>query len=533
MSKRHGKIDENGKRMRRGNNSGSLFRKPGGNVWYMRFTERDKATGKVRRIAKSTGTDDLDEARKKLTEEAIRLGYGANVSQEEHIAKLQKAAGDIKAKIEHDKAKLEHEAEERRKIERKAAEDAAAAERDRNAVTFSEAWCLYADSKKRPDSGARTLAGYESQYQTFTSWLKTKYPTVTKMRDFTPTMAEAFIDHLDNTRSRSTRNKFLIFLRTFWRVLRWNPDAQLATDPWEGIRTVAASVDQVKHRDLSLDQIAAVAAVLNSTEPVPGYKIKDVFKFNDADIRDELRALFATGLFTGARLGDCATIKWSDIDTKARTWGYEPRKTSRKYHRRVTCYIHPTLEKVLAALPTFKSHRGYALPTIADIYLDKEPSMLTNRVQAIFRAAGIETTTEGENGTKSRTLIGFHSTRHFFNSWLNNHGVNTEVTNYLTCHDQGRVTATYYHQNREAIRAAVLTLPTIPTFAGDAESSVDAPQAVTKINATASPREPSDAPCTILDTLRTALATMSDSDLAAALDMVKAEAVHRQEHKTA
>lgn len=41
------------------------------------------------------------------------------------------------------------------------------------------------------------------------------------------------------------------------------------------------------------------------------------------------------------------------------------------------------------------------------------------------------------------------------------------MVNYLTCHDQGKVTANYYHANREAIRAAVLTLPTIPTFTGD------------------------------------------------------------------
>ena len=528
MSKRHGKIDKSGKRMRRGNNSGSLFRKPGGNVWYMRFSERDEATGKTKRVAISTGTADLDEARAKLAETAKRLGYGSDISHEAHIAKLQDAAGDIKAKIERDRAQLEREAEERREAERKAAEDAAAAERDRNAVKFSEAWVLYEDSKKRPDSGKRTLAGYESQYQTFTSWLTAKHPKVTRMRDFTPSMAEEFIDHLDNTRSRSTRNKFLIFLRTFWRVLRWNPDAQLATDPWEGIRTRAASVDQVQHKDLTLDQIAAVAAVLNSTEPVPGYKIKDVFKFNDADIRDELRALFAIGLFTGARLGDCATIKWGDIDTAARTWTYEPRKTSRKYHRRVTCAVHPTLEKVLAALPTFKSRRGYALPALADIYLDKEPSMLTNRVQAVFRAAGIETTAEGENGTKSRTLVGFHSTRHFFNSWLTNSGVNAEVVNYLTCHDQGKVTANYYHANREAIRAAVLTLPTIPTFTGDAQAAVDAPQAVAEIAVATSPSETADAPCAVLDALRTALATMSDNDLAATLDMVKAEADRRR-----
>ena len=521
MSKTHGKIDKSGKRLRRGNNSGSLYRKPGGNTWYMRFTERDPASGKSKRVSFSTGTADLDEARKTLADRAAKLGYSPNTTHEEHVAKLREAAGDIQARIDRDRAQLEREAEARRDAERKAAEKAAAAERDRNAVTFAEAWVLYASSKKRPDSGDRTLAGYEAQYSTFVSWLKAKHPRVTKMRDFTPTMAEEFIDHLDSTRSRATRNKYLVFLRTFWRVLRWNPDAQLAVDPWDGIRTVAATADQVSHKDLTLDQIAAVAAVLNSTEPVAGYRIKDVFRFGDADIRDELRALFAIGLFTGARLGDCATISWADIDTAAKTWNYEPRKTARKYHRRVTCYLHPTLQAVLAALPTYGTRRGYALPTLADIYLNREPSMVTNRLQAIFRAAGIDTTSESE--TKSRTLVGFHSCRHFFNSWLNNHGVNHAVADYLTCHDQGKVTATYYHENRAAIRDAVLTLPAIPSLTGDAQAIEDAPQAAAAIEATTAPSGAVDAPRGNLEALRDLLADMSDGELREAADMIQAE----------
>ncbi len=512
----------NGRTLRRGNGTGSLWRKPGGNVWYMLFAERDPATGKAKRVYKSTGTADRAEAQRILDETATKYGYGANYSHAEHLAKLREAAGDVEARIEQQRAALQREAEERAAAERKAAEERAAQERDRNALTFAEAWIIYADSKKRPDSGDRTLAGYEQQYNTFAAWVKARYPKVTRLRDFSPDMAEAFIDHLDSTRSRSTRNKYLVFLRTFWRVLRWHPDAQLAVDPWEGIRTVAATVDQVNHKDLTLDQLAAVAAVLNSTAPVPGYKIVNVFRYGDTDIRDELRALFAVGIFTGARLGDCATMKWADIDAVARTWNYEPRKTSRKYHRRVTCAIHPTLEAVLAALPTFTSRKGYALPTLAEIYLNREPSMVTQRVQAIFRAAGIDTTAPGENGTRTRIIVGFHSLRHFFNAWLNNHGVNHAVADYLTCHEQGKVSATYYHENRDAIRRAILALPTLPMLTG-AQAAVDAPQAAAELAATTYQAEATDAPRGNLEALRNLLAKMSDTELREAADMIQAE----------
>jgi len=515
----------NGRTLRRGNGTGNLYRKPGGNVWYMRFQERDAATGKVKRIAKSTGTADRDEAKRIIEEHAKKYGHGTEYTEAEHAAKVLDVLQGERARIEQHQAELKREKEEREAAEREAAERKAAEERDRNAVTFAEAWIIYEGSKKRPDSGDRTLAGYEQQYNAFAAWVKAKHPNVARLRDFTPEMAEQFIDHLDNTMSRRTRNGYLVFLRTFWRVLRWHPDAQLAIDPWDGIRTVTATVGQVNHSDLTLDQLAAVAAVFNSTEPVPGYKIKDVFRFGDTEIRDELRALFAVGLFTGARLGDCATIKWDGIDTAARTWTYEPRKTSRKYHRRVTCAIHPTLERILAALPTFTNRRGYCLPTLADVY-NRESSMLTNRVQAIFRAAGIETTAEGENGTRTRTLVGFHSCRHFFNSWLNNHGVNHAVADYLTCHEQGKVTATYYHENREAIRDAILTLPCLPSFV-DPQAAVDAPQADAQLAATTCQAEPTDAPQGVLEALRDLLAKMSDSDLKAAAEIVRDEATRR------
>lgn len=521
-----------GRTLRRGNGTGTLYRKPGGNVWYMRFPERNPDTGKIKHVAKSTGTADRDEAKRILDERVTRYGYGTQYTEAEHAAKVYSVLQGERAKIEQHEAELQREAEERAKAEREAAERAAAEERDRNAATFAEAFCLFRDSTDRDQNiSDRALDEYEAQYNLFAKWVKEydwgkhKLPAVTKLRDFSRKHADRFIKDFLAGKSGSTQKKYLTLLKNIWGVLRCEEENQVR-DPWYHKKVLSPEIGQVTHRDLTLDQLAAVAAVFNSTEPVPGYKIKDVFRFGDTDIRDELRALFAVGLFTGARLGDATTIKWDSIDTAARTWTYEPRKTSRKYHRRVTCAIHPTLEKILAALPTFTSRSDYCLPTLADLYLNKEPSMLTNRVQAIFRAAGIETTAEGENGTRTRTLIGFHSCRHFFNSWLNNHGVNHAVTDYLVCHEQGKVTATYYHENRAAIRAAILTLPPLPSFTGD-PAAIDAPQADAQLDATTCQAEATDAPQGVLEALRDLLAKMSDSDLKAAAKIIRTEAKNR------
>ena len=347
-----------------------------------------------------------------------------------------------------------------------------AAERDRRAILIAGAFPIYEESKRRPDSGARTLAGYEAQYTIFEKWCAEHYPDKPRLCDFTPDMAEAFIRHIEKTRSRNTRNKYLIFLRTFWRVMRWNADALLTIDPWDGIRTLTAAPDTVERRDLTVEELGRIAAYLrtNAASPVVGYlKQQEDGAKVFWDLRGEMLSLVALGVYLGARLGDCVTLEWGAVDLALGTVTYKPRKTARKYKREVTAPLHPALAHILAAVPVAR-RVGYLLPMLAYIY-GREPSMLTNRFQAVLREVGIETkkdAPDGEGGgTRARVAVGFHSLRHFFAAWLDNHGVNHSLTNYLTCHEQGKVEAGYYHGNREALAAAVSTLPVIPMLADD------------------------------------------------------------------
>jgi len=425
--------------------------------------------GQQVRKSKTLAATTLEEAR---TELAQLLGNADIFAQERELEKtqlkLQGVREGVKKAVE---AQAKKDAEER------------AAEADRRAIKIADGWPFYVASKKRPDSGQRTLAGYEAQYKVFAEWMKTNHPDQPKLRDVTPETAESFIDHIEKTRSRNTRNKYLVFMRTFWRVLRWNADAQLTIDPWDGIKNLILNPDTQHHKDLTLDEIRRIAKTISSDamkdalsfKVVPADKRKTPYI---VDLRGELLGAFCLAIYSGWRLGDVVTATWENTDLDLGTMTATPRKTARKYGWAVKVAIHPALRALLAAVPTEK-RTGHILPTLADIYLNREPSIITNRFQEVLKAANIVTTADASSeggGTKKRVVIGFHSTRHFFKSWLSNHNVNDAVVEYLMVHNQGKVSASYYHDNITAITKAVSTLPFIPELAGEAGADQNALQ---------------------------------------------------------
>ena len=424
--------------------------------------------GQQVRKSKTLTATTLDEARAEL---AQILGNSEIFTQERELEKNQLKLQGVKEEVKHIQEEREKEAAAR-----------LAEEAERRAVAISAAWPLYVASKKRPDSGQRTLAGYEAQYRIFAEWMARNHPEQPKLRDVNPATAEQFIGHIQQTRSRNTRNKYLVFLRTFWRVLRWNADAQLSIDPWDGLRNLILNPDTQHHRDLTLDEIRRVAEVLSSDRLKRELSYIDKphdkrIKPQTIDLRRELLGAFAIAIYTGWRLGDTVTASWDNIDLDLGTMATTPRKTKRRYGWTVKVSIHPALRALLTSVPK-ENRTGYILPALAKIYLEKEPSVITNRIQAAFRAAGIVTTADASNeggGKKKRTTIGFHSTRHFFKSWLANHGVNNDVVDYLMTHEQGKVKASYYHDNRATIARAIATIPFIPELTGDAQRCRNAP----------------------------------------------------------
>jgi integrase len=172
------------------------------------------------------------------------------------------------------------------------------------------------------------------------------------------------------------------------------------------------------------------------------------------------RGLILAGFYLGARLCDCANLRWRDIDlvSDTKTIRFFPRKGGEE----IVTVIHPALEDFLLSLPAPESDAEFLFPSLAQ----HNASGLSNAFRKIMKRAGIEQTIIRERKTqagRSVVALSFHSLRHTYSSILANSGVPEELRMALTGHSTRAIHAKYSHHDLERLAEAVAFLPTIPT----------------------------------------------------------------------
>jgi hypothetical protein len=120
--------------------------------------------------------------------------------------------------------------------------------------------------------------------------MKEKQADKPALRDVTPAIAGEYAVNLGRIGlSPNSFNKHIRFLELIYRATR--DRARWDRNPWEDIkrkRQVTSS-----RRELTVDELRTVCNVADG----------------------ELRLLFALGIYTGLRLGDCATLRWGGEGT--------------------------------------------------------------------------------------------------------------------------------------------------------------------------------------------------------------------------
>lgn len=306
------------------------------------------------------------------------------------------------------------------------------AEAQKPALSIADAWNAYERATNRPDSGPRTLSGYEGQYKIFENWIKEKHPNTIELRHVTQDIANEFISHIGASRSANTYNKYKTFLNCFWEVLK--ETGKLTINPWSKIRR---KID-IGHsrRELTVEELCRV---INSAV-------------------GEMKTLFAIAIYTGLRLGDCVLLEWGHVDLARNIISIIPRKTARHMHGKPTMIpIHPVLASVLIKSG---NRTGYILPELAELY-KRRPDALTYRIQKHFHNCGIKTTAEKTSGKYNRVDVGFHSFRHTFVSLSANAGVPLAFVQAIVGHSTPAMTAHYFHKDENALRSATAAIPDV------------------------------------------------------------------------
>lgn len=397
--------------------TGHLFRR--GKNFYVRWTVNGKIFSKALRDPNGnavTTSREAEEARAKIMAAFV-------------VADEATALESIAAKLEGRKAEL------------------AKLEAEQNpALPIVRAWSEFLASANRPDTGDSTLRQYEFQFSAFADWMREKHPELPALRDVTKQIAEDYAGTLNHGRfSANTYNKHLNLLALVFRVLR--DKAKLAGNPWQEIQR--KRIVSQGRRELTIDELRKIC------ESATG----------------ELRILLASGVYSGLRLGDCATLRWSEVDLQRGIIRRIPNKTARRNPKPVIIPIHPVLRDMLAG--TREQDRAeYVLPETAALY-HRRTDLVTDTVQNHFMACGMKPHKPGtgKDGKRAVVEVGFHSLRHTFVSLCRESNAPLAVVESIVGHSNPAMTRHYTHVGELAAGRAVAVLPAVIGEAGAAPSN--------------------------------------------------------------
>jgi integrase len=306
--------------------------------------------------------------------------------------------------------------------------DAASAVAHPSGISLQEAWGAFVRSQNRRDVAASTLEQQSFQWSGFLEFLAHRFPAVSSLDGVSAEMADAFLSDLSRRVSPATWNKYLGLVGGVWSALGVRPS------PWSGIRRRVADLDMGR-RELTrveMERLLELAA-------------------------GEWRTLFLLGIYTGMRLGDCATLRQSEVDLLRGVIVRIPMKTARRRSRPVVVPVHvalrPVLEEALGARGAF------VLPVLAKLY-ERDKTSVSRPIQALFRKANIQTTVPGPRG-RARVLAGFHSLRYSFVSLCREAGAPMAVVEALVGHASPAMTRHYTRIGDLAAASAVALLPMV------------------------------------------------------------------------
>jgi integrase len=172
------------------------------------------------------------------------------------------------------------------------------------------------------------------------------------------------------------------------------------------------------------------------------------------------KTMVLLGCFTGARLGDCANMRWANVNFEKCVIDFQPQKT-RKNNARVVVPMHPDLENHLMTLASTDTD-GFLCPSLAQKGIGGK-SGLSEKFKRVMTNAGIDSGSSKGQGIKQFSKLSFHSLRHTFNSALANAGVDQEIRMAFTGHSTKAINSDYTHLDMPKLKSAISKLRSFET----------------------------------------------------------------------
>ena len=334
----------------------------------------------------------------------------------------------------------------------------------RTALPLADAWHAFDSSLFHKEWAENTHRLNAARVESFAAWMKAHHPEIRAAREVTGEHAVEFMQTIRAAHSGKTFNDYRAILLQTWDGLRKIPSAAVAVNPWRDIER--AERHSHTRRELTVEELAAVIQAAEG----------------------EMRLLFAIGIYTGLRLGDAVRLDWGAVDLVRGFVNVTPAKTAR-HGTKVRIPLAPVLRDLLEKTPP-RRRRGRILPALADEYETEGSAgmILVRKVQAVFKAAGIETQADtrqkNKDGTPRKTVeVGFHSLRHTYVSLCANAGVPLAIVQAIVGHTNPAMTAHYFHESDAALQGVLPALPDVTRPAAALPAALPAPDAAPAFDA--------------------------------------------------
>jgi integrase len=167
---------------------------------------------------------------------------------------------------------------------------------------------------------------------------------------------------------------------------------------------------------------------------------------------------------TGARLSDIANLRWSDLDMETSFVHFRTKKTSKLSE----IALHPDFLDWLSQVSPPEDPRAALFPSLSGLPTSGQKGLST-QFSELMAAAGVESEVlrQGSGRGKSVRSLSFHSFRHGAVSAIFNSKIIEEAQKRVSGHASTAVLRGYTHAERQAIQAAVNSIPRLPKTEGN------------------------------------------------------------------
>jgi integrase len=289
---------------------------------------------------------------------------------------------------------------------------------------------------KKPETAPATLYFYRNSLGKFLDFLgpRADHP----ITEVTKQDVVAFRNRISSQVSAKTTNHDLRAVKSFFKSARG--DDVIPEDPAGPVKGVQKEAAAAKKRAFTLDELRAVLDV--------------------ADL--EWKSMILFGLYTGQRLADVATVRWSNVYLVKG----EIRLTTRKTDKVIILPIAPPLRRYLEALPSSDDVNTPLHPrAFAVVDRQGKSGGLSRQFIDLLAQAGIREKQAhrsrgiGRSAQRQAAGLSFHSLRRTATTLLHETGVPATVVQSLIGHDSEEVHHLYVAVGKDALASAAAKLP--------------------------------------------------------------------------